>query len=241
MAVKSESIQSLGGPSARADRRLWIALLILCAIGAGAVIRRIVALGTTPLARSSEFAGLESHFAGKAGMTLLHIVPSLVFVLLVPLQFVPSFRRRYPQLHRWVDRVIMGLGVVIGISALWLSAHPVGGLAEGTATIFFGCFFLFSLAKAWWHIRNGRVALHREWFTRMVAIALGVATTRPIIGIFFATRGLTGLTPQQFFGPAMWLGFVSTYLAGEAWINYTRSRTPQDRQETISCFAEKAG
>jgi hypothetical protein len=165
----------------------------------------------------------------------------LVFVLLVPLQFVPSLRRRYPQLHRWVDRLIMGLGVVIGISALWLSAHPVGGLAEGTATIFFGCFFLFSLAKAWWHIRNGRVALHREWFTRMVAIALGVATTRPIIGIFFATRGLTGLTPQQFFGPAMWLGFVSTYLAGEAWINYTRSRTPQDRQQTISYFAEKAG
>jgi hypothetical protein len=75
----------------------------------------------------------------------------------------------------------------------------------------------------------------------MVAIALGVATTRPIIGVFFATRPLTGFTPQQFFGPAMWLGFVSTYLAGEAWINYTRSRTTQTRHEAISYLAEKAG
>jgi hypothetical protein len=52
---------------------------------------------------------------------------------------------------------------------------------------------------------------------------LGVATTRPIMAVFFATPRLTELTPQQFFGPAMWLGFVSSYIAGEAWINYNRA------------------
>jgi hypothetical protein len=143
-----------------------------------------VALGTAPLAGRSELAGLDAHYAAKAGMTLLHVVPSLLFVLLVPLQFVSSWRGRYPILHRWTGRMLMGLGAVIGISALWLSAHPVGGLAEGTATILFGCFFLFSLGKAWWHIRNGRVELHREWVMRMVATALGVATTRPIMAVF---------------------------------------------------------
>jgi hypothetical protein len=70
--------------------------VILCAIGAAAVIRRIVALGTAPLAGTSEFAGLDTHFAAKEGLILLHIVPSLLFVLLVPLQFVPSWRRRHP-------------------------------------------------------------------------------------------------------------------------------------------------
>jgi hypothetical protein len=81
---------------------------------------------------------------------------------------------------------------VIGISALWLSAHPVGGIAEATATILFGCLFLFCLARAWWHIRKRRVQLHREWVIRMVAIALGAATTRPIIAVFFATSRVTG-------------------------------------------------
>ncbi|MFL6351632.1 MAG: DUF2306 domain-containing protein [Bryobacteraceae bacterium] len=231
--MKSESIQTLGVHNTPRDRLVWTALLILCAIGAAAVMRRILELRTTALASSSEFAGLDAHFAAKTGIILLHIVPSLLFVLLVPLQFVPSLRRRHPRLHRWTGRVIMGLSIVLGTSALWLSVHPVGGLAEGTATIFFGCFFLLSLAKAWWHIRNGRVELHREWVTRMVAIALGVATTRPIMGVFFATRMLTGLTPQQFFGPAMWLGFVSTYLAGEAWINYSRPPTAHGTNNAI--------
>jgi hypothetical protein len=59
-------------------------------------------------------------------------------------------------------------------------------------------------------------------------IALGVATTRPIIAAFFATSPLTGLTPEQFFGPAMWLGFTATYIAGEAWIRRTRSRVVRE-------------
>ena len=83
--------------------------------------------------------------------------------------------------------MLLGCSLVIGLSALRLSADPVGGLLESSATVLFGCLFLFSAAKAWWHIRNGESSCHREWATRMVAIALGVATTRPIIGVFFAT------------------------------------------------------
>jgi hypothetical protein len=86
---------------------------------------------------------------------------------------------------------------VIGISALPLSVHPLGGVVEGIATLFFGFFFLLSLSKSWWHIWNGRAEFYREWVTRMVAIALGVAATRPscddLMGLFFATRPLTGL------------------------------------------------
>lgn len=211
-------------PGIRRERRVWTALLVLCAIGAAAAARRIVALATAPSAGPPALTGLDAHFAAKAGMTLLHLVPSLLFVLLVPLQFIPSWRSRHPEWHRWTGRVILTLGLVIGVSALWLSAHPVGGLAEATATTFFACCFLFCLGKAWRHIRNGRVELHREWATRMVAIALGVATTRPIMAVFFATMPLTGLTPADFFGPAMWLGLVSTSFAGEAWIQYSRRR-----------------
>jgi hypothetical protein len=74
----------------------------------------------------------------------------------------------------------------------------------------------------------------------MVAIALGVATTRPIMAVFFATSPLTGLTPEQFFGPAMWLGFVLTCLAGEAWIRCARSGTAHNRSEPISYYGDTA-
>ena len=237
--MKPQSIQALGDDNRRRERRVWIAFVVLCAIGAAAATRRIVALGSTPLHGSSPFASLDAHFAAKAGMTLLHIVPSLLFVMLVPLQFVSSLRQRRPQLHRWNGRVVMGLGMALGISALRLSAHPVGGAAEGTATILYGCLFLFSLSRAWLHIRKRRVELHREWVTRMVAIALGVATTRPIIAVFFATRPLTGLSPEQFFGPAMWLGFTATYVAGETWVRRTRPRAVPKREAVVSLRSHK--
>jgi uncharacterized membrane protein len=206
----------------RGQRWFWNTLLLLCAIGAAAAIRRIVALAAGSIAGSSQFSGVDAHFDAKAGITLIHIVPSLAFVLLVPLQFVPSLRRR-PKFHRWNGRVLVCIGIVAGVSAVLLSAHPLGGLVEGAATTFYGCFFLFSLIRAWFHIRDGRVKLHREWMIRMVSIALGAAATRPIMAMFFATSRLTGLSPEQFFGPAMWLGFSASYLAGELWIRQTRT------------------
>jgi len=204
--------------------RLWILFLLLCAIGIAAAIRRTVALASMPVDGPSPFANLDEHFAGKAGMTLLHIVPSLLFLLLLPLQFVSTIRRRFPRFHRWIGRTLMMVGALVGVSALWLSADPTGGAVEATATILFGCLFLFFLVRAWWHIRNRRVELHREWAIRMAGLALGVATTLPIIAVFFATSRLTGLTPRQFFGPAMWIGFTVTYLAAEIWITKTRLR-----------------
>jgi len=50
---------------------------------------------------------------------------------------------------------------------------------------------------------------------------LAVATVRPIVGAFFATRIFTHLTPRDFFGTAFWLGFTVHLIAAEIWINYT--------------------
>ena len=39
-----------------------------------------------------------------------------------------------------------------------------------------------------------------------------------LIGLFFATNRISGLTPEEFFGIAFWIGFVLHLLAAEAWI-----------------------
>ena len=59
---------------------------------------------------------------------------------------------------------------------------------------------------------------------RAIAILLGIATTRPVMGVFFATSRLTHLTPQQFFGIAFWIGFSINTLAMELWLR-TQART----------------
>jgi len=70
----------------------------------------------------------------------------------------------------------------------------------------------------------------RRWLMRAVAILLGIATTRPVMAVFFATSRLTHLQPSQFFGIAFWIGFSINTLAMEWWLRATSSRRmAQDR------------
>lgn len=57
---------------------------------------------------------------------------------------------------------------------------------------------------------RGEMARYREWMMWAVSVLLGIASTRPVMGVFFATSRLTHLEPQQFFGIAFWIGFGVT-------------------------------
>ena len=210
--------------------------MVLALIGIAVVVRRTVTLvpilvnGYTPPAPASnpvaaQFAALDDIFARYPVLTLIHIIPGVLFMLLGPLQFSATIRARHLQWHRWSGRVYLLCSLIIGISALVMSVGmpAIGGLTQAVATTLFALLFLFALGKAYWHVRHREIAQHREWMIRAFAIGLAVATIRPIIGLFFATSRLSGLTPEMFFGIAFWIGFVLHFLAAEAWIRWTRS------------------
>lgn len=215
-------------PPRGVTRIVWAIVLLLAVIGVAIVTRRTAVL-LHPASGPPRFpaaAGLDSGFGQHPVLTMVHIFPALVFVLLAPLQFVRTLRTRRPRLHRWMGRIALICGLVTGISALIMSPQmAIGGANETAATTFFAVIFLFSLVKAFVCIRGGKVALHREWMIRAFTIAFAVATIRPIVGIFFATSRFTHLTPHDFFGIAFWLGFTVHLIAAEVWINYTRPRT----------------
>lgn len=183
---------------------------------------------------AAQFTALDDLFAHYPILTLVHIVPGFLFMMLGPLQFVPTIRARHLRWHRLSGRVFIVCSVVIGLSALAMSfAMPaIGGFNQAAATTLFATFFLIALCKAFWHIRQREIALHREWMIRAFSVGLAVATIRPIIGIFFATSRFSGLTPREFFGVGFWIGFVLHLLAAEAWIHAT-----QPHQQTAS-FSE---
>jgi len=208
-------------------RILWLLTLVLALIGVGIAIRRMLHLFAPSPAPSNfpEAAALDSGFARHPVLTMIHIVPGLLFMALGPLQFIRKLRTRRPRLHRWTGRVVVVSGLIIGGTALVMSPQmAIGGANETAATMLFASVFLFALVRAFVCIRGGRVALHREWMIRAFAIGLAVATIRPIMGVFFATSRITHLTPHDFFGTAFWLGFTMQAMAAEIWINYTRPR-----------------
>jgi len=210
--------------SKSASRVVWIGVMFLGLIGVAAVTRRtLVLLWPNPFAVNlSPAAALDAGFAKHFVLTLIHILPGASFLVLAPLQFVPGIRQKHLPVHRWMGRVLVICGLIIGGSALVMSYRMnIGGPNETAATTLFAIVFLVCLIRAYVHIRRKEVARHREWMIRAYGIGLGVATTRPIVGAFFAFRRLT---PHEFFGIAFWLGFTITFLVAEAWVDYTRQR-----------------
>lgn len=205
-------------------RAIWIALIVLCLIALAATVRRGVALLHPPKSYPlAELAHLDARFAAQRLLTFAHIIPAFVFALLVPFQFAARIRARHPALHRWNGRILISAGTVAGLTGLALVLHPIGGAVEVAAILTFDALFLTSLWNAYRFARQRNFVQHREWMLRAVAVALGVATVRPIMGIFFATSRSTHLTPHDFFGWAFWLGFTLNTVAGEIWIRRTRA------------------
>src|SRR5580704_14188242 len=194
------------------------------AISVAVVVRRTVALIDPPQSAPPQLAQLDGAFASHTALTLAHILPALAFALLTPFVYI----RRFAGVA-WPKRLLFPLGVVVGVTAYAMSNYSIGGWVERSAVLLFNSLFLFSLFRAW--CLRGEPAPNLRWLTRAIAILLGIATTRPVMGIFFATSPLTHLLPRQFFGVAFWIGFSINTLMVELWL---RSKGGESQIEKIA-------
>jgi hypothetical protein len=193
----------------------WICIFIAVAV----VIRRLFALASPSHGGPPQMAGLDDSFASHTALTLAHIIPALLFVLLSPFVVFARFAHL-----RWPERILFPLGAFVGLTAYAMSAFAVGGWIERSAVFFFDTLFLYSLARAFSHRQRGEPLLKRRWLLRSIAILLGIATTRPVMGVFFATSAATHLVPSQFFGVAFWIGFSINTLVFEFWLRSAARR-----------------
>lgn len=225
----AHSIATGGARAARAGRRrtqrvvLGLFIVALAAIGIFAAVLRGGFL--IELRGKGVFPAPGSFDAGYAEwpwLTVAHIVPGMLFLALAPLQFVRRIRSRHLAVHRRSGRLLVGLGALIGVTALVMGfVLGFGGPLETSANTIFGAFFLYALGRAFYHVRRGEIAEHREWMIRMFAIALAITTMRPLVGLFFA---LTDWEFGRILGVVFWLAFLLHAAAAELWIRSTRPR-----------------
>ncbi|MGZ8832769.1 MAG: DUF2306 domain-containing protein [Thermoanaerobaculia bacterium] len=136
------------------------------------------------------------------------------------MQFSSKFRNRHLDFHRRTGRVLIINACVSAMAALFFGVIiPYAGPAEVSSTGLFGALFLIALGKAFLAIRRGDVAQHREWMIRAFAIGIGISTIRVLVA--FMQRFMQ-LSPRALIGWSFWIGWSITFLAGEAWIRYTR-------------------
>lgn len=210
--MPNRSSQTAVSPLKPAPFWLHVGFWICTVIAIAVVIRRLAALAHPSASEPAPMAALDQSFSSHAALTLAHILPALGFVLVAPFALL----RRFAAM-RWTVSLLYPLGIVVGVTAYAMSAYAVGGWTERSAVLFFNTLFLYSLVRAWWYQSRGQEALRRRWLLRAVAVLLGIATTRPVMGVFFATRGATHPGPREFFGIAFWIGFSINWIVAEIW------------------------
>lgn len=207
-ARRSEAV----GAPAWLRAAFWVCVVIAIAV----VTRRLVALIHPSQGGPPQLAELDQAFASHAVITEMHIIPAAVFVVLAAVVLMRRSRSAR------VEGMFFGFGAVTGLTAYAMNRYAVGGWIERTAVLVFDTYFLVSLgcAFAWW--RRGEYEAQRRWMVRAVVVLLGIATTRPVMGVFFATSPLTGMGPHQFFGIAFWIGFAINATVVEMWLRSRR-------------------
>lgn len=197
-------------------RAVQVSTVLLIAIVALSVVNRLLidiphlTAGTVP---ADDF---DRRYVAQPWVAYLHIVPGTVYLFLAPLQLAHRFRSRHYTVHRRLGRVLAGAGMLSGIFALIFGGlFSYGGLAEASATLVFGLWFLACLIRAIRAIRRDDIIQHRRWMIRAFAIGIGIGTIRIWLGIFQGT-GLLDFASS--FGPAFWISFSLHAAAAELWL-----------------------
>jgi uncharacterized membrane protein len=192
---------------ARKARTAWSvpAALILLSI----IPLTFGALRLHELASGAEITPENARFFASPLPLILHIVGASVYAILGAVQFVSRLWRRGTGWHRWVGRLLVPCGLVVGLSGLWMTffyPHPEGASNLLYALrLLFGSGMVFSIVLGYAAIRRRDTLQHRAWMMRGYAIGLGAGT-----------QVLTGMIGALIFGKPDEL--ENALLMGAGWV-----------------------
>ena len=132
---------------------------------------------------------------------ILHVGGAAVYAVVGAFQFPARVRRSHRTWHRRAGRVLIGAGLVVAGSGLWMTLfYPgaPGGDLLWTVRLVVGSAMAASIVLGFTAIRRRNFAVHRAWMIRAYALAVAAGTQTLTQGIgesLFGTSDLsTGLS-----------------------------------------------
>jgi len=148
-----------------------------------------------------------------------HVFGSVVALGLGPFQLSPGLRTRYPLVHRWLGRLYLGIGVLVGGSAgLYMAFHAFGGAVARSGFAFLALAWLYSGLRAYVAIRGRNTAAHRRWMVRNFSLTFAAVTLR----IYLPISMVAGVPFEVAYPVIAWACWVPNLIAAELLFNRTR-------------------
>ena len=214
-------------PGARTGWQTPAALVLLSAIPLTAGVLRLIQLAGGP-----EIMPAEERFDGFPLPLIVHIVGAGSYALIGAFQFVPRFRRRHRTWHRRAGRLLTVAGLLVAVSALWMTLvyPPQAGTGDllYVLRLVFGSALAGCLVLGFAAIRRRDIAAHRAWMIRAYAIGLAAGTQAFTEGIGGAIFG-TGVIAADLQKGAGWVInlTVAEWAIRRSELGRTRPRAPR--------------
>lgn len=137
------------------------------------------AIRLNQLINGAEITPDNARFFASPSPVVIHIISSVTYALLGAFQFVSRLWTRGIKWHRWVGRLLVPVGLAVGLSGLWMTLfydYPEGASKLLYALrLFFGSGMVLSIIIGFISIRQRNIAQHQAWMTRAYAIGMGAA------------------------------------------------------------------
>jgi len=128
---------------------------------------------------------------------VVHIIAAAVYALFGALQFSARLRHRRPDWHRRSGRLLVGAGMLVALSGLWMTLFYTGapgGDLLWAVRLLVATAMVASIFLGFTAIRRRDITAHRAWMIRAYALAVAAGTQAFTQGIGEALFGTSELS-----------------------------------------------
>lgn len=159
---------------------------------------------------------MKANFTEHAAAVYTHIFASIVALVLGPLQFSRRLRERNTALHRWMGRIYLGIGVLVGgLAGLYIAQFAYGGTIARAGFGMLALAWLYTGARAYLAIRRRAIEEHRKWMVRNFALTLAAVTLRIYLPLFL----VTGMDFAVAYAMIAWLCWIPNLVVRNGYIS----------------------
>jgi uncharacterized membrane protein len=194
-------------------------ILTLIVLSLGGVGYAIVAYGFFPFGATLH-PDMRATFEAHSLVIKAHIFASVVALSLGPFQFSTRLRTARAALRRWLGRLYLGVGVVVGgLAGLFMATHAFGGLA---ARLGFACLaiaWLYTGLRAYGAIRARDFVGHRRWMVRNFSLTFAAVVLR----LYLPASIASGVAFEVAYPIVAWLCWLPNLVVAELLLNQTHN------------------
>lgn len=177
-------------------------LLIILAFGVAGYA--VYAYGVLPLG-ALVHPDMKANFLAHSVGIYTHAFASVLALALGPFQFSAGLRQQHPVIHRWLGRIYLGVGVLVGgLSGFFMSQYAFGGRVAQLGFAALAVLWLYTGLRAYAAVRSGAINEHRKWMARNFSLTFAAVTLR----LYLPASMLAGIDFALAYPVIAWLCWV---------------------------------